>query len=278
MAAFDALSRPLVLYGTNNEFVGYSSKVNDSEILLGYWWGMKRISSVFGVLLVAASLAGCASTDPSGQNDPYEQTNRSIFALDQGFDHAIARPVAVFYNHAVPLPLRTGLHNVLSNLDAPVIFANDVLQGEPGRAGTTLGRAVINSTLGAGGLVDFAAEHGLPGHEEDFGQTLGVWGVGEGPYLVLPFAGPSNPRDIVGMGGDIALDPFTYMKWNNSTLHMGIRAGLEVLDLRARNVDTLDQVERTSVDLYATTRSLYRQHRNAEIRNGAPDTDNLPNL
>ncbi len=238
---------------------------------------MTRILSIFGMLAVAASLAGCA-TDPSGQNDPYEQTNRSIFAFDQDVDHAVARPVAVFYNHAVPAGARNGLHNFLTNLDSPVVFANDVLQGEPGRAGITLGRAVINTTLGFGGLFDFAAKEGLPGHDEDFGQTLGVWGVGEGPYLVLPLAGPSNPRDVAGMAGDYAMDPFTYMKWNNSTLHMGLRGGLEILDLRARNVENLDQVERTSVDLYATTRSLYRQHRNAEIRNGAPDTDNLPNL
>jgi phospholipid-binding lipoprotein MlaA len=238
---------------------------------------MTKITSIVGALLLAASLAGCA-TDPSGQNDPYEKTNRSIFALDQTFDHAIARPVAVFYNHAVPGIARDGIHNFLSNLDSPVIFANDVLQGEATRAGTTFGRAVVNSTFGIGGLIDVAGKLGLPGHEEDFGQTLGVWGVDEGPYLVLPFAGPSNPRDVVGMGGDIAMDPFTYMKWNNSTLHMMIRSGLGIVDLRARNVDALDQIERTSVDLYATTRSLYRQHRNAEIRNGAADTENLPDL
>jgi phospholipid-binding lipoprotein MlaA len=239
---------------------------------------MKKFFAIMGVLLVAGTLGGCASTDPNGQNDPYEETNRSIFDLNTKFDHAIARPVAVFYNHAVPGIAREGIHNFLSNLDSPVIFANDLLQGETTRAGHTLGRAVVNSTLGLGGLVDFAGKIGIPGHEEDFGQTLGVWGVDEGPYLVLPFAGPSNPRDLVGMGGDIAMDPFTYMKWNNSTLHMMIRTGLGIVDLRARNVDTLDNIERTSVDLYATTRSLYRQHRNAEIRNGVADTENLPDL
>ncbi len=238
---------------------------------------MRQILSSMAALVVAATLGGCA-TDPSGQNDPYEQTNRSIFALDQKFDHALARPVAVFYNHAVPGFARDGVHNFLSNLDTPVIFGNDILQGERTRAGDTLGRAIINSTVGLGGLVDVASRMGIPYHDEDFGQTLAVWGTGEGPYLVLPLAGPSNPRDLVGMGGDIAMDPFTYMKWNNSTLYMFIRQGAEIVDLRARNVDNLDQIERTSVDLYATTRSLYRQHRNAEIRNGAPDTENLPNL
>ncbi len=237
-----------------------------------------RLLSSLAVLSLAAILSGCASTDPTGQNDPYEHTNRQIFDFDQKLDHAVARPVAVFYNHAVPSVARNGIHNALANLDSPVIFANDLLQGEVTRGGQTLGRAVVNTTFGLGGLIDVAAKLGLPGHEEDFGQTLAVWGTGEGPYLVLPLAGPSNPRDVVGMGGDIAMDPFTYMKWNNSTLYSMIRAGVGVIDLRARNVDNLDQIERTSVDLYATTRSLYRQHRDAEIRNGAPDTENLPNL
>ena len=238
---------------------------------------MNRYSLLVAAVLATASLAGCA-TDPSGQNDPYEKTNRSIFSFDQALDHAVARPVAVFYNHAVPEFARDGVHNFLSNLDAPVIFGNDVLQGSPDRAGQTLGRMVINSTIGLGGLVDVAAKMGIAPHEEDFGQTLGVWGVGEGPYLVVPLTGPSNPRDSVGTVVDYFMDPLTYMKWNNSTLYMGIRTGMGFVDLRARNVDNLDQIERTSVDLYATTRSLYRQHRNAEIRNGAPDTENLPNL
>jgi len=238
---------------------------------------MNRYSLLVAAVLATASLAGCA-TDPSGQNDPYEKTNRSIFSFDQALDHAVARPVAVFYNHAVPEFARDGVHNFLTNLDAPVTFGNDVLQGSPDRAGQTLGRMVINSTIGLGGLVDVAAKMGIAPHEEDFGQTLGVWGVGEGPYLVVPLTGPSNPRDSVGTVVDYFMDPLTYMKWNNSTLYMGIRTGMGFVDLRARNVDNLDQIERTSVDLYATTRSLYRQHRNAEIRNGAPDTENLPNL
>ncbi|MGZ5924010.1 MAG: MlaA family lipoprotein [Rhizomicrobium sp.] len=238
---------------------------------------MNRLQILVAAFFASASLAGCA-TDPSGQNDPYEQTNRSIFSFDQKIDHAVARPIGVFYNHAVPEFARDGIHNFLGNLDAPVTLGNDVLQGDPARAGQTLGRIVINSTLGVGGLVDVAAKMGIPRHDEDFGQTLGVWGVGEGPYLVLPLAGPSNPRDATGEVADYFMDPLTYMKWNNSTLYMGIRTGMGFVDLRARNVENLDQIERTSVDLYATTRSLYRQHRNAEIRNGAPDTENLPNL
>ncbi len=239
---------------------------------------MKRNISTLAAACLAASLGACATSDPSGQNDPYEKTNREIFAFDQGVDHAVARPVAVFYNHAVPDFARDGVHNFLSNLDAPVILANDLLQGETTRAGRTLGRLVINTTFGLGGVLDVAAKHGAPGHDEDFGQTLAVWGADEGPYLVLPLAGPSNPRDVVGMAGDIGMDPFTYARWHNYLIYNVVRSGFEIVDLRARNVDNLDAIERTSVDLYATTRSLYRQHRDAEIRNGAPDTENLPNL
>jgi len=239
---------------------------------------MNRSVSFAAACAFAVSLAGCAATDPSGQNDPYEQTNRKIFAMNQDLDHAVARPVAVFYTHVVPGVARDGIHNVLHNLDSPVIFANDLLQGETTRAGQTLGRAVVNSTLGLGGLVDLAGKIGIPAHDEDFGQTLAVWGAKEGPYLVLPAVGPSNPRDLAGTGGDIAMSPLTWINFHTKIWYDIGREALEVIDLRARNIDTLDQIERTSVDLYATTRSLYRQHRNAEIRNGAPDTENLPNL
>ncbi|HUO89723.1 MAG TPA: VacJ family lipoprotein [Rhizomicrobium sp.] len=239
---------------------------------------MNRSVSFAAACLFAVSLAGCAATDPSGQNDPYEQTNRDIFALNQRADHNVARPVAVFYRDAVPAIARDGIHNVLQNLDSPVIFANDLLQGETTRAGQTLGRVVVNSTLGLGGLVDLASKIGIPPHDEDFGQTLAVWGANEGPYLVLPFAGPSNPRDLAGVGGDIAMSPLTWINFRTKIWYDIGREALEIVDLRARNIETLDQIERTSVDLYATQRSLYRQHRNAEIRNGAPDTENLPNL
>jgi phospholipid-binding lipoprotein MlaA len=239
---------------------------------------MNRSVTIAAAFAFAVSLSGCAATDPSGQNDPYEQTNRKVFALNQDLDHSVARPVAVFYTHALPDVARDGIHNALQNLDSPVIFANDLLQGETTLAGQTLGRAVVNSTLGLGGLIDLAGKMGIPAHENDFGITLGVWGIKEGPYLMLPAVGPSNPRDVVGTGGDIAMSPLTYINFNSKIWYDIGREVVEVIDLRARNLDTLDQIERTSVDLYATTRSLYRQHRNSLIRHGAPDTENLPNL
>ncbi|GAA0554937.1 phospholipid-binding lipoprotein MlaA [Rhizomicrobium palustre] len=230
---------------------------------------------LLGMVAMAVLVAGCAQTsDPASlaQNDPYEPTNRAITRLNTKIDNNFAKPVAKAYNYVVPQPARTGVHNFLTNLDKPVVFANDVLQGEGSRAGQTMFRFVVNTTLGIGGLVDAASMIGIPDHDEDFGQTLGVYGVGEGPYLVLPFMGPNPPRDLAGRVADTFMDPTTYIRFHGSDTWYAVRSGVSILDFRARNIDTLDQIERTSIDVYATTRSLYRQYRNSEIRNGMPDT------
>jgi len=232
--------------------------------------------SFLAIALLAVVASGCAtSKDPEAiaQNDPYEQTNRTIFDLNNKVDRAVAKPVAKFYNHAVPQFARNGVHNFLANLDKPVTLGNDVLQGEPDRACETIGRFAVNTTLGVAGFIDVATMVGIPDHTEDFGQTLGVWGMPEGPYLVIPFMGPDPPRDLGGDVVDIFMDPLTYVHYRGSDTWNAVRSGVGVLDLRARNVDTLDQIERTSIDFYATTRSLYRQYRNSEIRNGKPLTD-----
>jgi phospholipid-binding lipoprotein MlaA len=237
--------------------------------------------SLTAIAFAGSVLAGCATTtnpDSLAQNDPYEPTNRKIFEFNQGLDRHVARPVAVFYNHAVPEPFRLGLHNVLYNLDLPVTFANDVLQGEASRATQTFGRFFINTTLGLGGVIDFATKMGVPDHTEDFGQTLAVWGAPEGSYFVAPMLGPSPPRDLGGRVVDTFIDPWPYIRYNGHWAFAWARAGAGILDLRARNVETLDQIERTSIDYYATQRSLYRQYRNSEIRNGKPDTSDLPEL
>jgi phospholipid-binding lipoprotein MlaA len=235
--------------------------------------------SLLAALGASLLLTACATKDPEAiaQNDPWEPTNRAVFDFDIQVDHAVARPVAKFYRSAVPEPARDGIHNALTNLNSPVVFTNDVLQGEGDKATDTFGRFMINSTIGVGGFIDVAAKMGIPGHDNDFGITLGKAGAAEGSYLVLPFAGPRPPRDLVGTGVDIAFDPLTYMSWNNSTLYMMIRAGLGVLDDRAANIDVVEQIERSSIDFYATTRNLYRQNRAAQINGGNPPQD-LPNF
>ncbi|GGC56466.1 lipoprotein [Siccirubricoccus deserti] len=242
-----------------------------------------RLSSLtiplLAVTLAGSLLAGCATRpDPSDPdevaefrqtNDPAEPFNRAMYDVHQGIDRVVLRPVAVAYRDVVPQPVRTGVRNLLGNLRTPVILANDMLQGEPRRAGDTLGRFIINSTLGIAGIFDVAASHfGVRGHAEDYGQTLAVWGMGEGPYLFIPVLGPSNPRDLAGFGMGIAGDPLTWVGQGVAVdVLTGTRAGVTVVDTRESLINTLDDVERTSLDPYATLRSAYRQRRNAEIRN-----------
>lgn len=238
---------------------------------------MRGYRAIF-LAVLGLALTGCASTQPGGVNDPYEQTNREIFRLNQRTDRNILLPVAKAYVAIVPKPARNGLHNFFTNLDLPVTFANDVLQGEATRASQTFGRFSVNTTLGIGGLFDVASSFGIPSHSEDFGQTLAVYGVAGGPYLVLPLLGPSNPRDTVGRVADIFMDPLYWITWPGSTYWKIGEGVLSGIDLRAQNIGTLESIERTSVDYYASLRSLYRQTRENEIRNGKPDTKDLPDF
>lgn len=235
---------------------------------------------IFLVLALGAGLSACMSTNPQAvaQNDPFEPANRAMFSFDVKLDHAVATPIAKTYRAVIPEPARDGIHNALDNLNAPVVLVNDVLQGDGGKAGSTIGRFVINSTIGVAGLIDVAAKLGIPDHSNDFGITLGQWGAGEGSYLVLPLVGPKPPRDLTGDIADIGFDPLTYMKWNNSTLYMVVRTGLGVLDTRAANIDAVQSIERSSIDFYATTRSLYRQNRAAQINGGKAEDTDLPNF
>jgi phospholipid-binding lipoprotein MlaA len=209
-----------------------------------------------------------AQADDESVNDPYEGFNRAIFDFNQVLDRFFMRPIAWTYREAVPAFFRDRVHDLLNNLRTPVNLLNDLLQGEWGRADLTVRRFFINTSIGLGGLIDIAGATGIPYHGEDFGQTLGTWGVGEGFYLVLPFFGPSNPRDGFGLLMDTLTDPFTYLTFSRNQEFGYMRFGLTALDERSRRIDETDTIERDSVDLYATYRSLYRQFREGEIRNG----------
>lgn len=240
---------------------------------------MKR-AAILLLSSVALFAAGCATvpTDPvaraafKANNDPLEPLNRKIFAFNLLVDRAVLKPIARAYRWIVPASGRDGLRNFLKNLGEPVVLANNVLQGEFRRAGMTSERFVINSTVGIAGLADVAGRHGLDRQTGDFGQTLYVWGAAEGPYLVLPVVGPSNPRDGIGSGVDIYLDPFRYLarKYNYPTALSVAEYAAAGIDERARNIDSLDELQRESVDYYASLRSLFRQHRAGELRRGRP--------
>ena len=212
------------------------------------------------------------------ENDPFESTNRVLFDYTIKVDKAVLRPTAIAYRRVVPNDVRTSIRNFLNNLSSPAIFVNDVLQGEMDRAGVTALRAGVNTTLGIGGILDVAARWGYQRHSEDFGQTLAVYGIGEGPYLFVPLLGPGNPRDLLGFVIGFAFDPLSYVQWGNEIFVPFTRFGVDLVDLRERNIETLDDVELNSLDFYASIRSLYRQTRDNEIRNGATEVQDLPDF
>ncbi len=231
------------------------------------------------ILLSGIVLAACATTGGAPDvGDPLEATNRVLFDVTLAIDRNVTRPVAIGYRDGIPQGGRVVVRNFLDNLNSPVVFANDVLQGEPNRAGTTLARTVVNTTIGIGGLFEIAERWGLPKHYEDFGQTLAVWGVGEGPYLIVPILGPSNARDMVGFGVDFVMDPLFHVNWGDKRYIPWTRFGVDMIDLRSRAIVQVDDIERTSADFYAATRSLYRQNRVNAINNGVVEVEDLPDF
>lgn len=222
--------------------------------------------------LCAAALTACASTPPTPEmlanNDPYEATNREVLKFNAKIDKYFVIPTVGLYFITVPPAGRRGVHNFLGHLSLPIVFVNDVLQGETTRAGHALGRIVVNSTFGLGGFFDPAVTLGMPPHREDMGQTLAVHGVKEGPYMVLPFFGPSNPRDAVGLATDLAVDPTNFIPMKQHIWWAAGRAYFTILDLRSQNYETLRDIQRTSIDYYASLRSFYRQYRDQQIANG----------
>src|SRR4051812_10355865 len=217
--------------------------------------------SVLPRFLLAASLialSGCATRPAPGDqaaieefrenNDPAEPTNRVFYAINNGIDTYLFRPVAVAYRKVVPGAARRSVHNVLANIASPVVFTNDVLEAKPRRAGTTMMRFLINTTAGVGGLFDVATDLGYPEHDADFGITLALWGVGEGPFLFLPVLGPSNPRDFGGFAGDLAIDPLTWAGFPGSQTMGYSRYGLNAADSRERVLDPVDNIKKTALD------------------------------
>ena len=232
------------------------------------------------LVALALCLAGCASPGARpGQvgefNDPYENANRAIFGFNQSVDRNVLVPVAKAYRAVFPPPARDSVQAFFRNLRGPIIFVNDVLQGDGNYAGNTFARFLINTTIGLGGLIDVAGRAGIPYHEQDFGITFGVWGIGPGPYLVVPILGPSDPRDLTGDIAEDFGDPWNQLASDNGFLYLTfVRGAISGIDQRSRYLDTLADLERTSLDFYATIRAIYFQRRAALIRH---EKTNLPN-
>jgi|GEM_PF-176720 len=218
--------------------------------------------------------AGTSAADGGGVfeetdfNDPLEGINRVIFDFNLAVDDYVIGPAAELYVAVVPPEVREGVTNVLRNLNSPVIIGNQLLQGDLDGASDATARFLVNTTLGLGGIVDIANynDGGIPYENEDFGQTLAVWGLPEGPYLVLPLLGPSNTRDTAGLIVDNLADPLTYVLADLDLEWLGyVRTGLTVLDARSRNDEAIDELRASSLDYYAALRAAYRQLRELEI-------------
>jgi phospholipid-binding lipoprotein MlaA len=218
------------------------------------------------IAIFALLLAGCA-TVPSGKTDPrdpWEGFNRASYKFNDALDRAIAKPVAKGYKKVTPRVVRTGVSNFLSNLDTITTVVNDVLQGKMKQAGRDSGRFLLNSTIGLGGLFDPASAAGLERNDEDFGQTLGKWGVKSGPYLMLPILGPSTVRDTFSRIPDQFTNPVNYLE-DDSTRY--IIRGVDVIDLRAGLLDLEPQLEK-SYDKYAFIRNAWLQRREFQVKDG----------
>ena len=231
------------------------------------------LSLAVGASLFLTACAG-ASHDPS---DPMEGFNRGVFKFNDAVDTAVLAPVAKGYRAAVPQPARTGVRNFVKNLKSPTVIANEILQGDVKGAANATTRMLANTLIGVGGIFDVAS--GIEASDEDFGQTLGKYGVGSGPYVVLPFFGPSNARDTVGLAVDSFTDPLNM--WLNNTDRDGwliARVGVATVDKREELLDVLADLKKNSVDYYAAMRSAYGQRRDAQIRDNKTDDSALPDI
>jgi phospholipid-binding lipoprotein MlaA len=213
-------------------------------------------------------LAGCAT----GKNprDPFEGFNRGVYEFNEAVDKAVLKPVAEGYRFVVPQFVRSSVGNFFSNLNDVLVAINNVLQGKFKAAYSDFGRVAINSTIGIGGLFDVATEAGIDKHDEDFGQTLGWWGVRDGPYIVLPFFGPSTARDTVGRVGDYFTDVLTYV---DPTRSRNILRGSRIVNRRAELLDASKVLETAALDPYEFVRDAYLQRRRTLVYDGSPPRD-----
>lgn len=226
-----------------------------------------RSASLVGAasVLAALTLSGCITAGPNPE-DPYEDFNRQMFAFNDGLDRTVLEPLAKGYHAVTNEPVREGVGNFAANLNEPLTFVNHVLQGQIPDAGATLGRFVVNTTVGVAGIFDPASAIGMQRTREDFGQTLGRWGVQGGPYIVLPILGSTNPRDIIGRSGDFALNPLNYPEFeSDDEIRMGL-ATMVSINSRAGAIEVVSEV-RNQIDRYTTVRRLYNRTRAQDIAN-----------
>lgn len=229
-----------------------------------------RLKSTVLVMAAASLLGGCATS--GNPKDPIEGFNRAMYGFNEVVDKAVIKPVAQGYDAVLPSPVRTGVTNFFGNIADFFIGVNNLLQGKPGDAASDIGRVLVNSTVGILGLIDVASEMGMEKHEEDFGQTFGRWGVGDGAYVVLPFFGPRTVRDTAGLVVDVAADPvgnIDHVPTRNTLL------ALRIVDTRADLLPADKVIEEAALDKYAYVRDGYLQRRLNLIHDGNPPREKM---
>ncbi len=226
---------------------------------------MLRTTTLGMVLATAVFAGGCAHLPPDDPSDPFETVNRGVFTFNRTADKYVLRPVAKSYDSYVPGEIRAGVRNALDNLFYPTVIINDLLQAKFVQSGKDLTRFVLNSTVGIAGIMDVATPIGLPKNNEDLGQTFGYWGAGEGWYLMVPFLGPSNSRDLLGSVGDAFTSPMGYLDTEPSI----IIKGMDVVDNRSRLLNG-DKFLDEQLDPYIFLRTAYLQRRQDRVFDGNP--------
>ncbi len=231
---------------------------------------LKYSNFIIAVVLIFAA-TGCATQN---NKDPLEGINRGVYKFNDVADRVVFKPVATVYKKITPSPVRTGVNNFFGNINTFISTINNLLQFKFSNAFSEAGRFVINTTFGIGGLIDFASMDKIPKHKEDFGQTLGYWGVGNGAYLVLPILGPSTLRDTTGLAVDsLAFDPISYFHDSHHVAESNVLRGLEFIDKRAELLPASDLLDSASLDPYAFMRDAYLQRRASQIQDGLTPSD-----
>lgn len=225
----------------------------------------QRLVGLLAAMLLVGACAGTSNTAPPGINDPNENYNRKIHSFNKGVDRALLSPASTGYGTIFPKWLRRGFSNFADHLSLPNDVINNTLQGELPEAGSTVARFVVNTVFGLAGFIDVASQGGMPRHDTDFGETLHVWGAGEGNYNELPFFGPSTTRDSYGLLVDVILDPFFVVAREPTRYIGGVAYVINAMGNRYDYDDTIDSILYDSADSYAQSRIIYLQNRRFEL-------------
>ena len=231
---------------------------------------MHKILSILIILVIIPAQSYSKDIADKEINDPAENLNRHIYNFNTAVDRSVLTPIIKTYRFIIPAPGRKIIHNITKNLTEPLVFLNAVLQGDIDHSFASFWRFTINSTYGLGGMFDIAEKTQLQYRKEDFGQTMGYHGVNSGPYIVLPFLGPSNARDTLGLIADALMNPFNYLLTEHAIIGSNIA---KAVDAKDRTLDFSEEIDKNSLDPYATIRSLYFQKRHSDIKNKKNKTD-----